>query len=76
MNKERRNRLSAAIRLLDDASHIVKAVLEEESECMQNIPDNLQNGEKFEDMEDTVDDLETVLDEIESVTEKLGYILI
>lgn len=64
MNKMRRDLLVAARPLLDRAASIIEQVAEQESDCMDNIPENLQSSERYEKMEKAVENLEAALEHI------------
>lgn len=67
MNNKRRSRLSAAIGMLSNAASIVEAVCDDEQDCMDNCPENLQGSERFERMENAVDSLNDAIEKIEEV---------
>lgn len=71
MNNKRRSTLKMAIELLDKASDYISIVLEEEQECLDNIPENFEASDKYEKMEMAVDNLEYAIDGIEEVKEKI-----
>lgn len=58
MNNKRRELLKSAVILLDRASSIVNNALEQEQDCLDNMPENLQMSERYENMEAAVDYLE------------------
>ena len=64
MNKMRRDLLVAARPLLGRAASIIEQVAEQESDCMDNIPENLQSSERYEKMEKAVENLEAALEHI------------
>lgn len=67
MNKERRGSLKEATALLDQAADIITVARDDEQYCLDNLPENLQNSERYENMEKAVDDLEEALDRIDDV---------
>lgn len=71
MNNKRRSTLKMAIELLDKASDYISIVLEEEQECLDNIPENFEASDKYEKMEMAVDNLEYAIDGIEEMKEKI-----
>lgn len=57
---------------LSQASDIVSEVLEDESDCLDNMPENLQYSDKYERMEAAISNLEDGLNSIESADESLS----
>lgn len=60
MNNKRRDLLKTALALLARASEIVSFALDEEQDCLDNMPENLQGSERYETMEAAIDYLEDV----------------
>lgn len=58
MNKKRREQLGEAEKYLNRANSLVESVCYGEQDAMDNIPDNLQESERYAAMEDAVDDLQ------------------
>lgn len=65
MNNKKRESLKYADTLLEQASEIVIKVLDEEQDCLDNMPENLQASEKYERMESAVEKLEEAMEHIE-----------
>lgn len=61
MNKGRRRNLIQASGLLDSAIVIIRDAARDEQECMDNLPENLQNSERYEAMDAAIDHLEDAL---------------
>lgn len=55
MNNNRRKRLKQASELLNQALSIVTEAKEEEEDSLDNLPENLQGGERYAAMEKAVD---------------------
>lgn len=72
MNDKRRKRLSEASALLSRASDIISDVLDEEQDCLDNMPENLQYSDRYESMEAAVDRLNDALSELASVEDSLS----
>lgn len=66
MNNKRRQKLQGAISFLNNASRIIDSVRNEEDDSMSNMPENLQETERFEKMENAVDAMDDALDDISS----------
>lgn len=74
MNKPKRQKIREAIKFLELAKEIVEFVAEDEEECLNNFPENLQSSERYYAMEesqsvlsDAADDIESVLDDVRGV---------
>ena len=61
MNKKRRERISRAVQMLEDAKSILEAAQDEEQDCHDKIPEPLQCTERYEAMEDAISNLETAV---------------
>ena len=72
MNNQKRDKLKLAREYLSKASDIVSDVLEEEQDCLDNMPDNLQFSDRYERMEVAIGKLEDGLNSIEAADEALG----
>lgn len=66
MNKKRRELLNSARPFLSQAASIIERVAEQESDCLDNMPESLQNTDRYEKMEKAVENLEVALEHIES----------
>jgi vacuolar-type H+-ATPase subunit E/Vma4 len=71
MNKQRRAKLYQAINLLDNASEIIEAAVDEEQDCLDNMPENLQDSDRCAVMEDAIDCLNAAIDDIASVKDSI-----
>ncbi len=74
MNKHRRNKLSEAIGYLDNALQIISDVRDDEQDALDNIPENLQQSDRYSDMENAVDTMEEAIDDIGIISDKLQEI--
>lgn len=61
MNNKRRERLQAAVSHLEIANEIVEEVKNEEQDCLDNMPENLQSSERYEIMENAIDYLDDAI---------------
>lgn len=66
MNKKRRELLKSAMPFLTQVASIIERATEQESDCLDNIPENLQDSDRYEKMEKTVENLEAALEYIEN----------
>lgn len=66
MNNTKREKLKKVCELLNQASNIVSEVLDDEQDCLDNMPENLQYSDRYERMEAAISNLEDGLSSIES----------
>lgn len=71
MNKERRKRVDAIIESLGSLQSDIEEVLTEETEYRDNIPENMQQSEKYETADGNCDCLQSAYDSIEEAIEQL-----
>lgn len=68
MNNKRRKALGEARTLIEQAASIVEEVTDEEQEALDNTPENLQESERYYNMENTLDDLYCLHDSLSDIT--------
>ena len=66
MNKLRRKALDALIERIDDIYSEPEALADEERDYRDNMPENLQNSERYEAADNAVSSLEDALDNLDS----------
>lgn len=66
MNKKRRELLKSAMPFLTHAASIIEQAAEQESDCLDNMPESLQDTDRYEKMERAVENLEAALEHIEN----------
>lgn len=66
MNNKRRELLKSARPFLTQAASIIERAAEQESDCLDNMPENLQDTDRYEKMEKAVENLEAALEHIEN----------
>lgn len=66
INNRKRKELHRAIGLLNQGKFIVRNVLDNEQDCLDNLPENLQDSERAIKFEDAVDALESAEEDIDS----------
>jgi len=71
VNNQKREKLKLARGFLSKASDIVSSVLDDEQDCLDNMPDNLQYSDRYERMEAAISKLEDGLNNIEAAEECL-----
>ena len=69
MNKERR--VDAIIDALENLKGDIEEVLEEETEYRDNIPENMQQSERYETADQNCDCLQSAYDSMEEAIEQL-----
>lgn len=57
--------------VLTQAANIIERAAEQESDCMDNMPESLQDTDRYEKMERAVESLESALEHIESAKDCL-----
>lgn len=72
MNKTRRKQLEDLIEQLSEIKDSIEAVMEEEQEAFDNLPEGIQASERGEAMQENIDNLQTAADSLES--EVIDYI--
>lgn len=76
MNSKRRSALKGAIRHLTLAEIIISNASEQETDCIDNIPENMSDSERVERMEEIADLLcdaeELVSDAIDKIEDAIG----
>ena len=71
MNKQRRYKLQKIYEIISDAMENLEILMNEEEEYKDNIPENLQNSERYEKAEEACDNLYEAISNLE---EALDYI--
>lgn len=71
MNNQKREKLKLARSYLSKASDIISNVFDDEQDCLDNMPENLQYSDRYERMEAAVNKLEDGLNNIEAAEECL-----
>jgi len=65
MNKSRRASIRIAAGYLDRAIDLIRVAKDDEQDALDNMPENLQNSERYEAMESAIDNLEDALSNID-----------
>lgn len=71
MNNKRRGILKQSFSLLDSASGLISMALDEEQDCLDNIPENLQDSEQYQKIEFAIEKLEDTVEQIDSAKESI-----
>lgn len=79
MNNDRRKRIKQILDIVSDISHkcntlssLVQDILDEESESLSNMPENLEGSDRWQSISDAVDNLEDARDSIDEMIENLS----
>jgi len=75
MNDRRRMRLREAIKLINKAADIVSDVSDEEGDSLDNMPENLQDSEKYDRMENNVDALDLIEESLLDINERIEDVI-
>lgn len=71
MNSKRRAYLKAAVDMLRQSKSIVERAQEEEQDALDNLPESLEDSERYSKMEDAADSLSDACDALD---EAIGLI--
>ena len=72
MNNKKREKLRKVKNILDEVIISIESVIDDETDSMDNIPENLQESERYEIMENVVDSLESSVDDIYSAQDHIS----
>jgi len=72
INNKRRSSLKAASELLERAYTVITQAREDEEDAIDNMPDNLQNSERYELMEETASLLSDAEECIDTAISKIS----
>lgn len=61
MNNQRREEISKAVELIEEAKNILESILYEEQECLDNLPESLQYFERGQTYAENVDRIQESL---------------
>lgn len=75
MNKARRKVLQEIYNIISDAKDDLEVVFDEEEEYKENIPENLQNSERYEKAEEATDNISLALSSLEEALDYINDIL-
>lgn len=71
MNKERRKRVNEIIQGIEELKAEVEGILDEETEYRDNIPENMQQSERYENADTNCYNLQYAIDNIEEAVSNL-----
>ena len=64
MNDARRERVNEAIDLTNQAIEMLESISEEEQDALDNMPENMQDGERGEKMQENIESLDDAASEL------------
>jgi len=74
MNKKRRKNLERVVNMLEEAKGMLDTALEEEQEYRDNMPENMEGGDKAYAAEEAINALEDVVNNLEEALTGLDSI--
>lgn len=69
MNNARREKLKKVLVMLSEASNVIDQIYDQEQECMENFPENLQSTDRYDNIEYAVDCLAEAAEKISEAEE-------
>lgn len=72
MNDKRRSLIRQAKSFLEKAALLVERAADEEQDSFDNLPENIQDGERGEKMEAAIELMEDASDQINEILDKLS----
>lgn len=75
MNCKRRNNLKKAIELLNKVTDVISFVCDEESDSLENTPENLLSSDRCQKMEDNIDELYDIESDIGAIIQRIESIV-
>ena len=72
MNNARRKKINDVVVGLEELSRKIEYILDEEQECFDNMPENLQESDRACAIQDSIDNLENAIDKIEDIIDDLS----
>ena len=71
MNKQRRREIDLIIAKIEDAKIHLENIIQEEQDFLDNMPENMQAGDRGQKSEEAVSNLETALDQLDESVSSL-----
>ena len=75
MNAERRKELSRIIEKLEAQLDAIETVKDEEEECYDNLPEQLQDTERGEAMQENYEDLDSIYDDLQDIIDRIQDVI-
>lgn len=74
MNANRRKEIAKIVTELEELKSRLETVLEEEQEYYDNVPENLQNSERYQESEEYISYMEDAVSEFDNIIDALSNI--
>lgn len=74
MNKQRRQKIREVRKEIENCKDNLQKILDEEQECFDNMPENLQGSMRGSDSEDAIDTMESCIEDLENIISELTEI--
>ena len=74
MNKQRRQKIRDVRKEIENCKENLQKILDEEQDCFDNMPENLQGSMRGSDSEDAIDTMENCIEDLESIIKELTEI--
>ena len=74
LNKARKRVISDAVIRLREVRGVIETVRDDELNAMENVPENLQESERYSSMEDAVDIMDDAIDNLDDIISALDNI--
>lgn len=71
MNNVRRKAIQKVIDKLEELKYDIECLADDEQEYLDNIPENLQNSDRYAVAEEAVDNLNSAMDSVEEAIDSL-----
>lgn len=71
MNNNRRKQIDEAITKVSQVRNLIESIRDDEQEYLDNMPENLQMGEKADISQTAIDVLENAIDDLELIESNL-----
>lgn len=75
MNKIRRSKISEVIKQIATVRDVLEDIINEEQDCYDNIPENLQGGERAEMSEEVISTMEEAFENLNEAIDELEEII-
>ena len=72
MNQQRRQQRARVVNLLRSAETDLDQIRDEEQDCIDATPENLQGSERYSSMENAVDCLDDAIESVQQATEYIN----
>ena len=71
MNKLRKQKIREIRKEIENCKDSLQKILDEEQDCFDNMPENLQGSMRGSDSEDAIDTMESCIEDLENIIKEL-----